>query len=125
MSPLRYRLHKMKEAIFGDGKIVYDVLLHHLRRLPKSEVQVAWQREGDFIVGRVAVGNELFIAQGRSANEFVEGVNDALYAAYDVPAKYAEQLGGDYRLVPPKEEFDALNDKAIMKSHPVFKPLPA
>lgn len=116
MSPIKYRLHRIKEAIFGDNEIIYEVLIHHKANLPNIGVQVAWEREGDFIVGKILVGNETFVAQGRSAEEFVGEVNDTLYAAYNIPLKYAEQLGGDYRLTPPKQEFEALNNKAIKKS---------
>ena len=125
MSPLQYRLHRIKEAIFGDDEIVFQVLAHHKARLPNSEVRVGWQRDGEFIVGKILDGENVFIAQGRSAKEFVQCVNDALYAAYEVPAKYAERLGGDYRLTPPSKEFEALNDKAIKKSDLVFDLLPA
>ncbi len=119
MSPIRYRLHRIKEAIFGDNEIIYEVLSHHKANLPTA-VQVAWEREGDFIVGKILVGDETFVTQGRSAEEFVEGVNDTLYAAYGIPLKYAERLGGDYRLTPPRQEFEALNNKAIKKSNPAF-----
>jgi hypothetical protein len=125
MSPFRYRLHRIKEAIFGDDTIIYELLVHHKERLPSSEVRVAWEREGDLIVGKVFTDKNVFIAQGRSAKEFVECVNDALYAAYEVPAIYAERLGGDYRLTPPKKEFEALNDKAVKKSDLIFELLPA
>jgi hypothetical protein len=125
MSPLRYRLHRIKEAIFGEGEIIYELLAHYKMRLPTTDVAVSWKRDGAFIVGKVHIDNQTFIAQGRSAKEFVEGVNDALYAAYDVPLKYAERLGGDYRLTPPPKEFEALNNKAITQSSLVFDLLPA
>lgn len=124
MSPIQYRLHRIKEAIFGDNEIVYEVLIHHKTNLPSSDVKVAWERDGDFIVGRILVDDEPIIAQGRSAKEFVECVNDALYAAFKVPVKYAEVLGG-YRLTPPKEEFKKLSDKAIKKSSLTFGLVPA
>lgn len=116
MSPIKYRFHRIKEAIFGDNEIIYEVLIHHKAKLPNTGVRVSWEREGDFIVGKILVGDESFVTQGRSAQEFIEGVNDTLYAAYGTPLKYAEQLGGDYRLTPPKQEFEALNNKAIKKS---------
>lgn len=116
MSPLQYRLHRIKDAIFGDNEIIYEVLVNHKANLPSNGVSVTWEREGDFIVGKIFADNNVFIAQGRSAKEFVECVNDTLYAAYKVPIKYAERFGGDYRLTPPANEFRALNNKAIMSS---------
>jgi len=120
MSPIKYRLHRIREAIFGDNEIIYEVLINHKANLPNTGVQVAWEREGNFIVGKILVGGETFVAQGRSAEEFVEEVNDTLYAAYSIPLKYAERLGGDYRLIPPRQEFEDLNNEAIKKSNLVF-----
>jgi len=125
MSPFRYRLHRTKEALFGDNEIIYEVLIHHKANLPYSGVQVVWERDGEFIVGKILVDGDTFIAQGRTAKEFVECVNDVLYAAFKVPIIYAEQLGGDYRLTPPEKEFNNLNNKAIKKSSPVFDLVPA
>ncbi len=115
MSPLRYRWHRVKEALFGDSEIIYEVLLHHKSNLPNT-IHVSWERDGEFIVGKIEAHNETLIAQGRSANDFIESVNDTLYAAYHVPMKYAERFGGDYRLTPPAKAFAALNDAAIQKS---------
>jgi hypothetical protein len=125
MSPLQYRWHRIMDAIFGDREIIYEALIHYKANLPYSGVQVAWERDGEFIVGKILVEEGIFIAQGRSAKEFIECVNDALYAAFGVPIKYAEALGGDYRLTPPENEFKDLNDKAIKKSRLVFDLVPA
>lgn len=124
MSPFRYRLHRTKEVLFGDNEIIYEVLIHHKANLPSNGVQVAWERDEEFIVGKVFVDGDTFIAQGKSAKEFVECVKDALYAAFNVPTKYAEALGGDYRLTPPENEFRDLNNKAIKKSRLVFGLVP-
>jgi hypothetical protein len=116
MSPFKYRLYLAKKALFGDNEIVYEVLRHHQSNLPNKNVQVSWDRDEQFIVGRIKIGDDLLMTQGRTAKEFVAMVNDAIYAAYDIPVRYAEALGGAYRLTPPKEEFDRLNDRAVNKS---------
>ncbi|MEA3248779.1 MAG: hypothetical protein U9Q03_00280 [Patescibacteria group bacterium] len=124
MSPFQYRLHRIREAIFGDSEIVYEVLILHEANLPNA-ISVAWERDKNFIVGKIHTeDNNDFVAQGRTAKEFVECVNDALFVAYEIPLKYAEALGGDFRLIPPKEEFAALNDKAIKKSEIAFANIP-
>ena len=120
LSPGHYRLHRIKEAVFGDDEIIYEVLISHKDRLSNKDVRVAWEREGDFIVGKIRVDDDIFVAQGRSAKEFVQEVNDTLYVAYGVPLTYAERLGGSYRLIPSKQEFEALNNKAIRKSNLVL-----
>lgn len=126
MSPLRYRWHRIMDAIFGDHEIVYEALIHYKYNLPSTGVQVSWEREGDYIVGQVLVEDGgVVIAQGKSPKEFIGCVNDALYAAFKIPMHYAEALGGDYRLTPPEKEFKDLNDKAIKKSRLVFELVPA
>ena len=93
--------------------------------MPHSGVQVAWERDGEFIVGQIMTDEGTFLAQGKSANEFVECVNYTLYAAFSVPMHYAEALGGDYRLTPPAGEFKDLKDKAVLKSRLIFDLVPA
>ncbi len=116
LSPLQYRWSLVKKALFGDHEIIYEVLVHHKNNLPAKNVEVSWQRDGEYIVGTIMTGGETYMTQARSAQEFVEMVNDALYAAYEVPQEYAQQLGGYYRLMPSADEFNRLNNVAIKKS---------
>ncbi len=116
MSPWRYRLHLIKQALSWDNEIVYEVLIHHQANLPNQNVQVSWERDDKYIVGTIKVGDDTFMTQGRTAKEFIEMVNDALYATYNIPPEYAAQLGGNFRLTPPKEEFEKLNNAAINES---------
>lgn len=116
MSPLRYRLHLAKKALFGNKEIIYEVLLCHKHKLPNTAVQVSWEKDGEYIVGKIHLGNDYIMTQGRSATEFVEMVNDAIYAAYNVPVEYTQELGGSYRITPPEQEFKRLDDVAVEKS---------
>ena len=116
MSPFKYRLSLIKRALSLDNDIVYEVLLHHKANLPNSGVSVSWVKDGGYIVGTIHVGQDTFMTQGRTAKEFVEMVNDALYAAFNIPPEYAQALGGDYRLTPPDDEFRKLNDAAVRES---------
>lgn len=121
LSPFKYKLSLIKEAIFGDSEIIFEVLECYANKLPGNEVRISWDREKDYIIGYIYEGNGRYIVQAKSAQEFVEMVNDVLYAAYDVPSKYAKQLGGYYRLRPSQKEFDKLNNAAIKKSSFNFK----
>jgi hypothetical protein len=116
MSPLRYRLSLIKRALSWDNEIIYEVLAHHRLNLPNTNIQVSWVKDGEYIVGTIKAGTESFMTQGRTAKEFVEMVNDALYAVFGVPPEYAQALGGDYRLVPNDEEFQKLNNAAVRES---------
>ncbi len=120
MSPFRYRLFLLKQALSWRDGIIYEVLIHHKENLPAQGLQVSWERDGDFIVGSIVVDGETYMTQAKTAKEFVEMVNDTLYAVYKVPPIYAAQLGGDYRLTPKPVEFEKLNNAAIKKSRMDF-----
>lgn len=125
LSPLQYRWNLVKESLFGDPEVIWEVLVCYRDKLPRHGVQVSWTRDGEFIVGEISVDGNTFYTQGRTAQEFVEMVNDAIYAAYEIPMKYAKQLGGNYRLMPSTEEFEKLNNAAIKKSTIHFERSPA
>lgn len=116
LSPLQYRLALLKERVFGDKEIVPEVLICHRNKLPTSSVEVSWKRDGEYIVGAIKIEDEKYPTQARSAKEFVEMVNDVIYAVYEIPHKYIEPLGGAYRITPSQEEFAKLNDAAVKKS---------
>ncbi len=115
LSPLKYKLSIIKEAIFGDSEIIFEVLVANAHKL-SNPVSVSWKRDGDFIIGFIDVDGERYITQAKSAQEFIEMVNDVLYAVYKIPLNYAKELGGHYRVRPSQKEFDELNNTAIKKS---------
>ena len=125
LSPLQHRWSLVKESLFGDQEIIWEVLVCYRDKLPTNEVQVSWTRDRELIVGEIKTSGHSFYTQGRTAQEFVEMVNDAIYAAYEIPLKYAKQLGGNYRLMPPESEFEKLNDAAVKKSTIRFDRSPA
>ena len=125
VSPIQHRWNLVKESIFGDQEIIWEVLVCFRDKLPSHNVQVSWTRDGEFIVGEITAGGHTFYTQGRSAQEFVEMINDAIYASYEIPIKYAKQLGGNYRLMPPEVEFEKLNNAAVKKSTIRFDRSPA
>lgn len=115
LSPLQYRLHLLKEKFFGDKEKIYEILVCYRDKLPSADVQVSWTRDEEFIVGAINIDGEKYFTQARSADEFVEMVNDAIYAIYEVPPKYAELLGA-YRLMPQQEAYEKLKNVEIKKS---------
>jgi len=85
--------------------------LAYFDRLPEA-IQVSWIREGKFIVGTVMFGKEKFTTQGRSADEFIDTVNDALLAIHDIPKEYFDILAIK-KFIPNADEYKALNNVAI------------
>lgn len=113
---MKYRWNLIKDSIFGDPEVIWEVLVCYRDKLPTNDVKVYWTRDGEFIIGEINVDGHVLYTQARSAQEFVEMVNDAIYAVYEIPMKYAKQLGGNYRLMPPESEFQKLNNAAVKKS---------
>jgi len=91
-------------------------LVCHQNKLSGKSVQVSWQRDGKYIVGSIFMDGQKFMTQALSAKEFVEMVNDTIYAAYDIPPKYIKKLGSDYYFRPSQEEFEKLNNQAVKKA---------
>ncbi len=108
----------MWNALPWKRTVIDEVAEFHAQNLPKN-VRVSWERDGTMIVGTVfADGNE-FMTQAESADEFVEMVNDAIYAVYEVPVAYISVLGKN-RVQPTPDERAKLEDAAVKKSSPKF-----
>jgi len=90
---------------------VYEALWN---KLPK-EIHVEWVRDGRHLVGKVRADDFTFMTQAESAEEFVEMVNDSLFAVYEIPKKYF-RFFSDRRFVPNKKQFKRLNDASVRKS---------
>lgn len=90
----------------------FDAYLH---RLPES-VNVAWERDGKYIVGYIEAGNESFATQGESVDEFIDMVNDAIYTVYDIPEGYKD-VGSNFRAYnPPFADQERLQNLGVKKS---------
>lgn len=72
-------------------------------------------RDGNLIVGEVKANDITFKTQGKSAQEFVDMVNDSLFAVYEIPVDYFGLLEGK-RFHPSPEGFKKLNDMAVKNS---------
>lgn len=94
----------------------------YFHKLP-NQVNVIWFREGEYIVGEIQAGSNTFLTQALSAEEFVEMVNETLYAAYEVPKEYFDVLQRQKKFSPPLAELQRLNDSAIRKSELSFRQL--
>lgn len=98
-------------------KEAYDA---YFNRLPNA-IQVEWFRDDDFIIGRITVENEEFFTQALSAGEFVDMVNELLLNVYNIPGKYHSVLLKEKKFRPSVEQFNLLNNAAIVKSQMEFQ----
>lgn len=81
-------------------------------RLPER-IHVEWQRDGRMIVGKVSDGNREFVTQGRTPDEFIEMVNDAVYTVHDIPVDYVRALRSVRSFVPSQQERQKLDDVSV------------
>jgi hypothetical protein len=116
-SPLMRTFINFKNTFFPPETIP-EVAIAYNHRLPQ-QVKVSWFRDGEFIIGKIEADGSQFMTQAKSAKEFVEMVNDTIYAAYGMPAQYSHLLK---KLEPKPEEFKKLNDVAIASSVIGFVP---
>ena len=87
----------------------------YFHKLP-NKIEVQWEKEGGFIVGRIKIeGEDIFMTQAKSAKEFVEMVNDAIFSVYKIPVQYFKLLE-EKKFKPNSHDFQLLNDKAVRKS---------
>jgi hypothetical protein len=91
-----------------------EALEAYFNRLP-SRINVSWFRDGKYIVGNIFVDSDRFMTQGRNADEFVNMVNETVYAVYDIPVRYSSALRGVKNYVPKQEEYERLNNGSICK----------
>lgn len=95
--------------IFFRPRLSREAWLAYFHRLPDT-IEVDWQRDGGFIIGRVRAGEHRFCTQGRNAREFIEMVNDAIYAVFDIPEAYSGTLKS---YAPNHEDMQKLADGSI------------
>jgi len=113
-------IQNIKNLIFRPS-LSREAALAYYNRLP-DRIRVEWFRDGKFIIGRIKIENEEgFMTQAISAQEFVDMVNDGLFAYYDIPNEYLGVLKKCKQFVPPANEFAKLNDAAIEKSEIGFQ----
>lgn len=108
---IQKRLREAKLFLFPPKKYreVFDA---YYFRLPEN-ITVNWERDGNFIIGKVTAGNNKFVTQGKSADDFVEMVNDAIYTSFGVPLEYIDEIKKARPFYPPIEVRRQLEDLNI------------
>ncbi len=109
-----YYKNKIKNIFFNiiNQKPDQEALVANYHKLPKK-IQVEWFRDGKFIIGTIKAEGHEYVTQALSADEFVEMVNDTLYAVYEVPSNCIYAMK---RLRPKQEELKKLNNLSIKHS---------
>lgn len=85
----------------------------YLFRLPE-QIEVAWFRDGSYIIGRISDANKRsYMTQAMNGAEFIEMVNDAVYAMYEIPREYIDLMKSNRAFMAPVEELRRLDDGSI------------
>lgn len=106
--------HFVRTRLFGP-KLSQEAAEAYFYRLPK-EIQVAWLRDGDFIVGKIKTTEHEFMTQGHNADEFIDMVNDAILAAYDIPRDYLDLMRRAHAYTPTLQEHERLESQEVRES---------
>ena len=107
-------------SFFHKPELYQEAYDAYFNRLPDT-LMVSWIKDGKYIIGEIEADGEKFMTQAKSAKEFVDMVNDALFVTYKIPEEYFDALLKFKKFEPPKEQFDALDNMAIKKSNIEFK----
>lgn len=92
-----------------------DAFEAYFHKLPEK-IQVSWLKDGKFIVGRIKAEEKEFMTQGYNVEEFIEMVNDAVIAVYDIPEDYIDVLRSSKKTYSPNPEQRKLLEDANVRS---------
>lgn len=117
LSPLKHRFKVLRAKVIAriapQKNLFRESFDCYNQKLPKN-VNVNWKREDDgYIVGNVNADGYEFMTQGKNAKDFIEMVNDAIYATYEIPPQYILLLGGYKRYFPKPHQLEELQDESI------------
>lgn len=107
-------LKALKRIIFKP-RLSREALEAYFFRLPNA-IQVSWFRDGKFIVGKVNAGEHEFMTQGKNADDFMNMVNDAIYAVEDIPEDYIDVIQKMRTYKPPATEEAKLRNNQVANS---------
>jgi len=110
----KYMFNTIKHFFTGPN-VEPEALKAYFYRLP-DKISINWFRDGDFIIGKIKAGDAEFMTQAKSADEFVEMINDTLFTVYEIPREYSDLLLRYKRFEPNPNQFNELEDASIKKS---------
>lgn len=107
-------LNRIRRYIFRK-KLSGEAYCAYLGRLPKN-IEVNWEKDGKFIIGKIKEGKEEYFTQGTSVEDFIYMVNDAVYTYHEIPVEYIEAISKAKPYIPNPEAMEKLENSGIKKS---------
>ncbi|MCX6763352.1 MAG: hypothetical protein NTZ97_01290 [Candidatus Moranbacteria bacterium] len=108
---MRKLIRKIKNYFFP-VRLSQEALEAYYYKLPEK-ITVEWKRDGNFIIGEVNANEKKFITQGKSSDDFVRMVNDAIYTVYEIPLDYIDAINKMKAYSPKIDERKRLDDLKI------------
>ncbi|MFA6042059.1 MAG: hypothetical protein WCV85_01990 [Patescibacteria group bacterium] len=102
-------------SLFKPKKLDQEAFEAYWHRLPNN-LAIQWFRDGKYIVGNIQAEGEVFMTQGRTADEFIDMVNETVYAVYNIPKEYFSLLKLSKEFKPVPEEYAKLHNASIHES---------
>src|SRR3989344_7851243 len=107
-------------ASFKKPSLTQEQFFAYFHKLPDG-ISVDWKRDGKFIIGKVQAGDFEFMTQGKTAEQFVDMVNDAVLTVFDIPRDYVDILREVKSYNPPEDAWRSLCDQSVKKSYIAIK----
>ena len=111
----KYVMFKSIKKLFIKPRLESEAFEAYFNKLPDN-LEVSWFRDGNFIIGNIRSDGYEFMTQGKSAQEFIDMVNNAVFSVYEIPEEYSELILKNKKYIPHQEEFAKLNNAAVKKS---------
>lgn len=109
---------------FNRAVLEPEAFVAYFNRLP-SQVRIHWFRDGKCIVGNIEADGERFMTQGRNAEEFIDMVNETIYAVYNIPEAYHSVLLQKRKYRPDPQEYERLKDEDVRSNSLAMKKAPS
>ena len=110
-----FRSIKYKLTNFFSEPLSREAFEAYYHRLP-NDIEVKWFRDGDFIVGKIKAGDSEYMTQGRSADDFVDMVNDSIITVFDIPSSYYDLLRQTHTYLPDGDQMHKLRNASVKNS---------
>ena len=111
---LQNKFQQLKRVILKPH-LIQEAFIAYCHRLPQV-IEVDWNREDGYIIGRVRAGGKEFITQGKDGADFIQMVNESLFTVYKIPDEYFSLMKKARLYSPPEEQRKDLDNSAILQA---------
>jgi hypothetical protein len=74
-----------------EPKLEPEAFYAYIGRMPRS-IEVSWEKDENYIVGKVSFDGFSFVTQAKNAEEFIDQVNEGVIISNNTPKSYISTL---------------------------------